>query len=271
VFVIDGAAKGSQAAGKEGLPRVRVLGPIAVRTNGEWIEIRGRQTRTILAALVVSARHVIPSDLLIDAVWGAGAPDGAVAALQTHISRLRHILGAGTIQHEANGYALEIPCARIDACRFERLAIDAERLCATDPEAGYRRALAALRMWRGMPFGDLDDVEFLRLEVRRLEEIRIGVQQTALAAELDTGRVTEAVAALSTDVLEYPYREGLWYLLARGLALQGRRVEALEALDRYREIVAAAALEPDDRIDRLAETIRSGVHPPMSTGANPDG
>lgn len=245
--------------------RIRVLGPIAVRIDGVWTEVRGRQTRTILAALVVSARHVVSTDLLIDTVWGFRPPDGATAALQTHVSRLRHLLGADTIHHEADGYALDVPCGRIDACRFERLAIEAERLRHVEPETAYRQALRALRLWRGAPFGDLDDIEILRLEIRRLDEIRIAVEQTALAAELDTGRITEAVAALSSDVVEYPLREGLWYLLARGLALQGRRVEALDALAQYREIVAAAALQPDDRVERLAQSIRSGTVPATAT------
>lgn len=268
---IEATPQEAQAGGPRTLPGVRVLGPVAVRTVGDWVQVRGKQTRTILATLVVSARHVVPSDLLIDAVWGSRPHDGAAAALQTHVSRLRHLLGSNVINHEADGYVLDIPCGRIDACRFERLAIEAERLRPIEPEAAYRRALRALRMWRGSPFGDLDDVEVLRLEIRRLEEIRIAVQQTALAAELDTGRVTEAVAALSTDVIEYPHREGMWYLLARGLALQGRRVEALDALARYREIVAAAALEPDDRIERLAELIRSGSHPPTSIDRSTSG
>jgi DNA-binding SARP family transcriptional activator len=266
---IEPAPEKTQRNERQSSPRVRVLGPVAVRTVGDWAQVRGKQTRAILATLVVSARHVVPSDLLIDVVWGSRPHDGAAAALQTHVSRLRHLLGADTIHHEADGYALDLPCGRIDACRFERLAIEAERLRPIEPEAAYRRALRALRMWRGAPFGDLDDVEILRLEIRRLEEIRIAVQQTALAAELDTGRVTEAVAALSTDVIEYPHREGMWYLLARGLAMQGRRVEALDALARYREIVTAAALEPDDRIERLAEAIRTGSYPMPPTSDTP--
>lgn len=260
----------TQTDAERHLPRVRVLGPVAVRTVGDWTQVRGRQTRVILATLVVSAGHVVPADLLIDAVWGPHPHHGAAAGLQTHISRLRHLLGADVIHHEAAGYALDIPCGRIDACRFERLAIEAERLRPIEPEAAYRRALRALKMWRGAPFGDLDDVEILLLEIRRLEEMRIALQQTALAAELDTGRVTQAVASLSTDVLEHPHREGMWYLLARGLALQGRRVEALDALARYREIMTAAALDPDDRIERLAESIRSGTFPPPPTTSQPN-
>ncbi len=239
--------------------RIRVLGPISVSVDGSWQDVPGRATRATLAALVIAARHVVPSDHLIDALWEGAPPPSAAASLHAHISRLRHQLGEAAIHHVANGYALEVPCSRIDACRFERFAIDAERLLPIDPVASHERATAALRSWRGSPFGDVGDDEFLYLETRRLEELRMALNEIALAAELEIGRLAEGVAALQSLVSEYPYRERLWYLLALGLARQGRRLEALSALSQYREVVGRAGLAADTRIEELQTDIENGT------------
>jgi DNA-binding SARP family transcriptional activator len=241
------------------MPRIRVLGPISIAGDSGWQPVRGRSTRATLGALVIAVRHVVSTDRLIDAVWGARPPPSALASLHSHISRLRALLGERTIRHFAEGYLLDLPCSRIDACRFERLAVKAEQSLAADPETSYRHARSALRLWLGSPFGDLSDDEFLYLEVRRLDELRHAVAETALAAELEIGRVAEAVASLQSLVSEDPYREHLWYLLALGLAREGRRLEAIAALDRYGTVVAAAGLAPDRRIENLRTAIDAGT------------
>jgi DNA-binding SARP family transcriptional activator len=221
--------------------------------------VRGRSTRATLAALIISVRHVVPIDRLIDAVWGNRPPPSAPGSLHSHVSRLRAQLGERSIRHYADGYMLDLPCSRIDACRFERLAVKAERAFPGDAEASYRHARSALRLWLGNPFGDLCDEEFLYLEVRRLDELRRALTETALAAELEIGRVAEAVASLQSLVSEEPYRERLWYLLALGLAREGRRLEATAALDRYDSVIAGAGLAPDRRIEDLRTAIDNGT------------
>ena len=115
-----------------------------------------------------------------------------------------------------------------------------------------------LDLWRGRPFGDLADEEFVYLEVRRLEDLRLSAEGLAYEAEIEDGSVAEAVAALRSAVVEHPYHERLWYLLTEGLAREGRRAEALKAFARYTAIVAEAGMQPDGRMEALAEAIRTG-------------
>ena len=247
--------------------RVRLLGPVAVRVGGSYQEITGRKTRMVLVALALAANRVVPPGRLVDALWGDAPPPSAAGTLQAHISKLRATVGRDAIVHRSGGYALRASCEQIDACLFERLVRDAECVVAAEPARCYALCRQALKLWRGRPFGDVADEPFAYLEGRRLEELRIGAEGLAYEAELAGGSVAEAVAALRSAVVEHPYHERLWYLLAEGLAREGRRLEALEAFGRYVAIVTEAGLQPDARMLRLAGAIRTGRPVPDAEAA----
>lgn len=80
----------------------------------------------------------------------------------------------------------------------------------------------------------------------------------ALEADLRRGAVAGAVAQLEGAVVEYPYREHLWHLLIAGLAQAGRRVEALRAAARLREVLAETGLEPGAGLREVEEGILAG-------------
>ena len=237
---------------------IKVLGPVSIATAGRTREVSGRKTRMVLAALVMAANRVVPVDRLIDALWGLEAPPSAGATLQAHVSRLRRTLGEGAIVHRADGYALRVSCDQIDACRFEQLVLAAEDAIQDDAVRAHELCREALGLWRGRPFGDLADEEFVYLELRRLEDLRVSAEALAYEAEIVNGSVAEAVAALRSAVVEHPYHERLWYLLTEGLAREGRRREALDAFARYSAVVADAGLDPDARMEDLARAIRAG-------------
>jgi len=238
--------------------RIRVLGPVSVQAVDSYQEIPGRKTRMVLAALVIGANRVVAADRLIDALWREEPPPSASATLQAHVSKLRRVLGEDAIIHRAGGYGLRVSCEQIDACRFERLLLDAEAAIVRDSSHAHALCRRALDLWRGRPFGDLADEEFVYLEVRRLEDLRLSAEGLAYEAEIEDGSVAEAVAALRSAVVEHPYHERLWYLLTEGLAREGRRAEALKAFARYTAIVADAGMQPDGRMEALAEAIRTG-------------
>lgn len=223
---------------------VAVLGPVAVRTADGLHEVRGHRPRAVLAALVISANRVVGCDQLIDAVWEGNPPRRAAATLQSHVSKLRRLLGPAAIEFQADGYVLLAECDQIDACRFERLVREAEERLAADPERARFATGQALEMWRGAPYGEFGSVEFVALEVRRLEDLRLAAVEVRLEADLALGRISEAVAVLQGEVVEHPYHERLWYLLAAGLAREGRRVEALRALRECERLLADVGLMP---------------------------
>jgi DNA-binding SARP family transcriptional activator len=237
------------------LDQVRVLGPIEVVVSGQGVAVGGRNTRAVLAALVLSLNHAVSADHLAWAVWGEEPPPSAHGTLQTYVSRLRRILGHEVIRFEDDAYRLSIDNDLVDAVRFERLAIQAEELLAIDAARSRSLSMEALGLWQGEPFGDLvDDVPF-RIEVQRLEEMRIATMELRLEAEIALEHHVQVVGLLEAAVIDQPYRERLWYLLITALARDGRRVEALRAYRRLAELLAETGLEPSQDLRDLESQV----------------
>ncbi len=228
--------------------RVGVLGPIRVFTRGAERTVPGRVERAVLATLAIGVGHAVPVDRLMAAVWGDAPPPTGRHTAQAHVSRLRSLLGTGTIRYEDDAYTLAVDPAAIDAVRFERLTEAARLALADHPEDAARTAREALGLWRGPPYGDLGDDEYFSLEAHRLDELRLATVEVALEADLRRGATAGAVAQLESAVAEHPYREHLWHLLITGLAQADRRVEALRAAARLRAVLAETGLGPSTEL-----------------------
>ena len=72
----------------------RILGPVEVRGDEGPIPLRGPRQRALLAALLLRAGHVVPTEQLVDELYGAEPPPTATASLQNSIVALRKALGA---------------------------------------------------------------------------------------------------------------------------------------------------------------------------------
>lgn len=234
---------------------IRVLGPIEITVNGLCRPVAGRHPRAVLVALVLGVGHAVPVDHLAAVVWGDDPPPTAHATLQTHVSHLRKCLGEHHLLFEEGAYVLAVPPEAIDAVRFERLSIEAADVLDSDPARARRLSMEALGLWRGAPFGDLYDDEFVNLEARRLDEMRIRTMELRLEADLALGRIAHAAGLLESAVADHPYRERLWYLLISALAMDGRRVEALRAYQRLCGILAEAGLEPSQDLRELEQDV----------------
>jgi len=233
---------------------IRVLGPIDLLAHGRPRSVGGRNARRLLGALVVGAGRSISIHQLQWSLWGDTPPRSATSSLQTYIARLRHRLGSETIERSDHCYRLVVERHQIDAIRLEDLLTGAPAP-RDDPQRCLDICTEGLALWRGDPFGDFVDDEPFRLESARLGELRVSLNELALECELVLGRSDIVAAELESAVEEYPYRERLWYLLIDALASDGRRVEALRACSRLREVLAEAGLEPGERLTRVEQEI----------------
>ena len=238
---------------------IRVLGPIDVLTLHGVERIGGRNLRAVLATLVLAAGRSVPSSQIRDVVWTHRPPESAEASIHTYVSRLRHLLGADAIERSDHAYRLVVSRAQVDAERFEDL-VDAASAVRDDAPRCAARCREALGLWRGEPFGDLGDEEAFRLEVLRLEELRLVVMELALGAEIELGHHEIAAAELESAVQEHPYRERLWYLLADALRRDDRRVEALQACERLRRLLADVGLDATAELVALEQRILGANH-----------
>jgi len=81
---------------------VRVLGELAVRHRGAEVPIGHARQRAVLAVLALEAGQVVPTDSLLDSVWGERPPSRQRSVVRTYLSRLRRLLAPTgiTITHQ---------------------------------------------------------------------------------------------------------------------------------------------------------------------------
>ena len=231
-----------------------VLGPVLVESPAGPIKPGGPTTRAVLCSLLLAPNRAVPADRISYDVWGENGP--GPHALQSHMTRLRSHLGADSIVSEEGSYRLVADAEKIDARRFERL-ID-EAMAQDDAAATRRLYLEAFDLWRGVPFGDLADRDFLALEVGRLEDVRLRGVEMCIEADLELGRHREIIGSLRAAVTEFPYHEKMWGYLMRALEAGGRQPEALEVygeLERF--LNAELDIEPNKELQALRREMAS--------------
>ena len=127
---------------------VRLLGPLEVDVDGRLLDVRRQKQRALLALLALRAGEVVPTDRLVDELWGDEPPKAAVGSLQNFVSELRKMLGADVLVTRSPGYLLDIPRDAVDVHRFERIVREAGQRgagAAGGEPAGSARALARPR------------------------------------------------------------------------------------------------------------------------------
>ena len=261
-------------------PRFGILGPVEAWVGGRCLRLGGPGQRSLLAVLLLRANQVVPSRVLVEAIWGEAPPRTAMAKLQAHVSALRRALApplAGCepshlVVTRAPGYMIALGPEQLDLTTFERLAGEGRALLRQEPALAARKLRAALSLWRGEPLEDLDLGGELAPEAAILEERRFSVLEERIDADLQAGRHAELVAELEGLTLVHPLRERLYAQLMIALYRSGRRAEALGAFRRARRLLAEEiGLDPCWELQRLERAILVGDHeldpPPAAPAA----
>ncbi|MET8030779.1 BTAD domain-containing putative transcriptional regulator [Streptomyces avermitilis] len=237
---------------------------MSARHGGHDLPLGPPRRRTLLALLLIRLGRVVPTELLIEELWGDGAPRHAVATLQSHVSHLRRALQtkAGTgqlsvLRHRAPGYVLDLDPEQVDACRFERLVADGRRLLEQrDPRTAHARLTEALGLWRGSPYAEFDSHPPLSDECTRLEQIRLTAVESCAEARLALGAAEEVAADLDGEARRHPTRERLVGHLMTALSRLGRQAEALEVYERTRShLVEEFGVETAAELRRVRNAI----------------
>lgn len=64
--------------------QVRLLGPLQVWAAGQPVLVGGGRQQAVLAMLALQVNQVVSVDRLVDGLWGAAPPDGAVNTVQAY-------------------------------------------------------------------------------------------------------------------------------------------------------------------------------------------
>src|SRR5947209_3486111 len=156
-----------------------VLGPLLVRGTDGALALPSAKQRSLLATLVLEARHdLVPAERLIDELWGEAPPATAAKALQVHVSQLRRALGReDLIVTRPGGYAIQIEPGAVDLHRFQTRLARARQLRAG---GDLRQALSsledALALWRGPALADVTLLGPGATEGDRLDGLRASVR-----------------------------------------------------------------------------------------------
>jgi YVTN family beta-propeller protein len=233
----------------------RLLGPLEVRDDGRVLPLGSPKQRALLALFVLHANEPVSRDRLIDELWGDAAPATVNSAFHVYLSRLRKLLGEH-LARDADGYTLRIDPDRLDARRFECLAVEGrEALAAGDPERAAKLLRDALALWRGTPLAGLSE-PFAAAAAARLEESRLAGLEDRIEADLELGRHRQLVAELESLVAGQPYRERLRAQLMLALYRSGRQADALNAYQQARRTLGDdLGLEPSPELRELEQAI----------------
>jgi predicted ATPase/DNA-binding SARP family transcriptional activator len=239
--------------------RVGLLGELEVRDDdGREVVVAGAKQRALLAVLALQAGRVVPTEQLIDALWGEDPPAGVRNGLQGLASKLRRTLGSGDlVAMRGGGYVLEVPTDAVDAHRYEQLVRSGRAAAADgDLDAAVARLAEADALWRGDPLADFPYEDFAVGVATRLAELRLAATEERLDLELQLGRHVAAIAALEELVAVHPLRERSRGLLMLALYRAGRQADALRAFQEGRRVLAEElGLEPGHELRQLEAAI----------------
>ncbi|MGW4646439.1 AfsR/SARP family transcriptional regulator [Kitasatospora sp. NPDC004289] len=234
--------------------RYGVLGPLAVwDADGAVVPVPEAKVRTLLAVLLVHEGRAVPTDRLVDALWGDALPGNPANALQAKVSQLRRAIGRDRVTHQPAGYRLELAEGELDAGAFRTRTAGARLM--VDPGERATALGTALELWRGEPYADFGDEEFARAAVQRLAEERLSVEEERAEARLAAGDPL-LVGGLAELVDRHPLRERLRAVQLRALYRAGRQGEALAAYGELRALLAEElGIDPGPELTALHAAI----------------
>jgi predicted ATPase/DNA-binding SARP family transcriptional activator len=268
--------------------RVSLLGPLEVTgEGGAEVKLAGVRLRSLLARLALAPGRMVSAGALIDAVWDESPPAGAVSALQSLVSRLRHVLppGGPWVTAESAGYRLLITDEDVDAGRFELLAAAGRAARdAGDLRTAATRFTEALALWRGAPLAGLGPSDFLQAAAVRLDDLRLRTVEDRADVLLAggagpggagpgvagvSGQVDDLAAELGELAAAYPLRERMHALHMRALCAAGRPAGALAAFETLRRTLREElGADPDPSVRELhAQILRGQAGGPAGGGA----
>lgn len=235
----------------------RILGPLEVLFGGVPRRVGGPKQRALLALLLLSANRVVSRDRLAAELFGEESPTPPDTALRVRVSRLRTALrsdeGEARLLARAPGYVLRVEADELDLSRFERLVRGGREHLATKKNGRAAELFReALSLWRGRPLADLEFEPFVRIEIQRLEELRLSAVEDWVDAELAVGRHSQLIPELEALTVEHPLRERFRSQLMLALYRSGRQAEGLEIFRRTQTLLREElGLEPGTALKQL--------------------
>lgn len=241
---------------------IGVLGRLLVEGRAGPVDLGPPRQQHVFAILALNANRPLPTQRVVDAVWGTAAPAYAANLVHKYVSGLRRAVellppnDRVTIDRTGRGYQLTTRADQIDIDVFHRLVHTARQLGRTDPGAAtflFRRALA---LWRGPLLPEMTGAVF-EDEREFTEAQRLSVIEEYTSASIAVGCYPHAITVLQEAVRAHPLEENLVRLLILGLYRSGRTAEALRVYQRLRKrLIGELDVRPHPELHELYQAIR---------------
>lgn len=248
---------------------VRLLGSVELWNSQQPINLGAPRQQCVFAVLALVCGQAVPTEVLIDRVWGEQVPRNVRTVLYTYVSRLRSLLrqasapepgygdGQAVLRRRAGGYALELAPEQVDLHRSRRLAAQA-RAAAGRPGGGRQAAALlaqACELWSGPPLAGITGDWAERMRVS-LEHERLALLTERFAAALRHGEHETVIGPLAEALAAHPLAESLAGLLMVALHRAGRCAEALNVYAQLRRrLIEELGDEPGGELRRLHEQV----------------
>jgi DNA-binding SARP family transcriptional activator/tetratricopeptide (TPR) repeat protein len=231
--------------------QVRLLGSVDVVLAGKPRLVSGVRRKAVLAALALEPGEVVSTDRLIHIVWGDTPPATAGNTLQSHISRLRRVLGErAAILGRPPGYVLNIAEEATDVQAAQRLVRQGTQ--AADPRQREARLTAAVDLWRDRALVDLTELTWFREHARRLEDLLLHAKQELIEVRMALGQHSQLIPELEGLRRQSPLHERIHGLLILALYRASRQADALAAYQTLRRTLdEELGIEPSQALHEL--------------------
>ncbi|MDB1090331.1 BTAD domain-containing putative transcriptional regulator [Streptomyces sp. ACA25] len=244
------------------MARFRVLGPLEIHTSaGVAIDLPQARQRELLSILLLCANQPLSADRLISALWGNRPSRSAPVTLRSHLSSIRRLLlMIPRLETHSRGYLFRLEPGELDVDDFERSAARGSELFQ---QGAHARAVPLLRdaldLWRDPPLSDLPQTAYMQVVADRLTDERRSVQAAWVDARLAQGDHAGLAGWLSAQLATDQLNEHMWAQLMTALYLGGRRIDALDAYNRVRNLLASEfGLQPGEELRELHARILNG-------------
>jgi len=224
------------------LLQFKVLGPLEVFEDGRSCTPTPPKVRRVLALLLLRANQVVPTDAVIEELWGEDPPLSAIGTAQTYIYQLRKTLDgqedADWLRTRPPGYLMSISPSQLDAVAFETLSRQGRRLLESGrPDEAAQAFRRALDLWTGPCLANVGLGRLLQSHAVHLEEQRMRTLELRIQADAELGRHHELIGEMRSLVVSHPLNEWFHGQLIVALSRSGRRGEALQAYQNLREVL----------------------------------
>jgi DNA-binding SARP family transcriptional activator len=257
--------------------RFNILGDFEIQTATRTIHPSGSLERTLLVALLVSIRKVVPTGSLIEELWGGRHPARVENALQAHVSRWRRRLAAlepearrpRLITHPA-GYQLLVEDDELDAAVLTSLLERIRSWRGTDSRQTVIQLRSLLELWHGPTLGGVASGPICRAAAIRYEELRIAAWELLFDTELRNGNHSGIIPEVQDVLARHSFNERFWQQLIVALYRSGRQVDALNVYRQLRrKLTEELGLEPSPAMRYYERAIldqdpRLNADPPAS-------